>query len=344
MKIGNRRASFINYRNPGIFMITVNKRKGMPPFSRLVQKKEASFGLEGSDIGVRYFDLGFIIYHTLKDFNSLTPSIEIRQYVIMPDHLHILLQITKEMQKPLGDAIAAFKRRISIQAHESGLTLNGINGIFEPGFNDQYLRYDRSLNDIYQYIKKNPERLWKIKQNPEFFTSQRNRILNGRRCQLYGNLNLLANPFKSAVVVHRRDSAEELNRKKELWRYVLMNGGVLVGAFVAPAEKAIFMGAAKYGGKIILISNKAYSNREKPHKKLYELCAKGQLLIITPEMTPALPLSPSWTPKSHSPKTAVSQSPAWAPKSQKKKPISREECLQFNAFAEALAGAPTSAD
>lgn len=305
MKIGNSRAPFIDYSQPGIFMITVNKIKDLPPFSYLmVVSREPQ-----EKIGVKYHDLGFIIYNVLKNFKIICPDIEIRQYIIMPDHLHILMQITHPLNATLGDYIAIFKREIFLRSEQASLQLNGHRSIFENGFNDQFLRWDRSLNVIYEYIRKNPERLWKIKQDPLYFSRISDRIINGKHCSLYGNLNLLANPFMSEVIIHRKDTREELSRKKELWRYVLANGGVLVGAFISDAEKEIFKGAANYGGKIILISNRGLAKREKPTGELFKLCSKGQLLIIAPELT----VKPS------------------------EKGITREDCLQLNAFAESVA-------
>lgn len=304
MRIGNRRAPFIDYSTPGIFMITVNEVKGLPPFSRL-----AVIG-SGSEekIGVRYNDLGFVVYHALKNFKTISPDIEIMQYVIMPDHLHFLLQIKKPLESPLGDYIALFKRNIFLKAEKAPIRLNEKRSIFEPGFNDQFLRDDRNLNIIYSYIRENPMRLWKIKQDPQYFSRITDRLINGRNCCIYGNLNLLSNPFICEVVIHRKDTAKELARKKELWRYILANGGVLAGAFISEAEKEIFRGAARYGGKLILVSNKGLGKREKPTGELFRLCSNGQLLIIAPELI-----------------VATSE-----------KGITREECLQLNSFAASL--------
>lgn len=305
MKIGNRRAPFINYSKPGIFMITVNELKGLPPFSRLAVKY---WGKE-KVIGVKYYDLGFVVYNSLKNFKAICPDIEIRQYVIMPDHLHILLQIMKPLDDPLGNFIAKFKRKIFTEAEKASISLKGNRSIFEPGFNDQFLRWDRNLNIIYEYIRKNPERLWKIKQDPLYFSRVYDKSIKGTNCSLFGNLSLLYNPFICEVVIHRKDTPKELNRKKEIWRYILANGGVLVGAFISEAEKEIFRGAAEYGGKLILVSNRGFDKREKPSGMLFNLCSKGQLLIISPE----LGMAPS------------------------ARGITRQECLLLNEFATGIA-------
>lgn len=281
MKIGNRRASFIDYKKPGIFMITVNKSPGISPFSvvnpSMVAGQQAQVSIKDvvsrqtETISVRpdYTDLGYCIYRSLKEFDRICQKIKIRQYIIMPDHLHVLLEITQPLEEPLGNY----------------------------------------MGRIYNYIRTNPYRLYVRLRHPEFFTKIEKMVLAGEECSVYGNLNLLHNPFIYPVVIHRRDTEAIMERNKELWRYVLCNGGVLAGGFIAPKEKAIFKGAAAYGGKLILISNRAFGEREKPGGALFKLCETGRLLIISPKMD-------------------------FGPKGDR---ISRRECLHMNSFAGRLA-------
>lgn len=310
MRIGNHRAPFIDYRKPGIFMITVNRLPGLSDFSRLrVETAESN-----TKIGVNYHALGFCVFHALKDFKAITPRIEVMQYVIMPNHLHFLLEIKETMERALGDYIAVFKRKIFLEASAKGLIPDNFQSIFEPGFNDQFLRSDRNLNTIYEYIRSNPYRLWAIRTHTEYFRRINETKILDTDCSLYGNLTLLQNPFIYPVVIHRKDTEAQLAKKMEIWRYVLVNGGVLAGAFISKAEKKIFEGAAQYGGKIILIQNKAFEKKEKPSGQLFKLCEQGQLLIISPKME--FPIS--------------------------EKGISRQECLAMNAFAERLSASRLS--
>lgn len=307
MKIGNRRARFLNYHLPGIYMVTLGKEDGCPDFSHIVAKN--SPGSQTPDVRCRYHNVGFAIYHVLRDFSKITPKIVILQYVIMPDHVHLLLQIREETARALGEYISVFKRSVFKEALEKGYLPVGSVRVFRSGFNDQFLRSDRNLQTLYDYIRNNPYRLWVRREHPERFRRISGKLLDGIDCNLYGNAHLLANPFLYPVVIHRKDSESELERKKELWRYALANGGVLVGAFISKSEHKIFNGAASYGGRIILISNKTFAEREKPSGKLFELCEAGQLLIISPKME--IPVS--------------------------EKGISRQECLFMNSFAESLA-------
>ena len=306
MRIGNRRGPFIDYHKPGIFMITMNKLPALPDFSRLSVSHNNR--LE-PNVKTLYHKLGFAIYDALLNFGKITPDVAIEQYVIMPDHIHFIVRIIRENHRHLGRHLAMFKRNVFENARKRGLVRPGFDSIFVPGFNDQFLRYDRSLDVLYQYVRNNPHRLWVRKDKPENFKRINSAIIRGVECQLYGNLHLLDNPFIYPVVIHRRDTEEYLEKKKELWRYALCNGGVLVSPFISKAEKNIFKGAAQWGGKLILISNQELANREKPSKALFELCEKGQLLIIAPKMD----LPPT------------------------DKDLSRAECLFMNGLAEKIA-------
>lgn len=287
-------------------MITMNKSPFVPDFSSL-RVKPGCAGMKEA-VGVAYSPLGLLIFRLLKNLRTINSSILIRQYKIMPDHLHILLEIKEKLAEPLGHYIAIFKRRVTLAAQQARVLPPEITGVFETGFNDQFLRSNRSLDAFYVYIRENPYRLWVRLTYPEFFRRINSKSLCGYDCSLYGNFQLLNNPAMETVVIHRKDTPEELRKKKLLWKYIIDNAGVIVGAFVADGEKKVFDYASETSGKIILIQNKGLEKREKPHKKLFELCERGQLLIVSPKFG----IEPSM------------------------KGITRQECLLMNGFAEKL--------
>ena len=101
-------------------------------------------------------------------------------------------------------------------------------------------------------------------------------------CQAYGNIHLLDNPFKDQVIVHRADDGETFLANKDRWLHTAANGGVLVSPFISQREKSIRKEAESSGSRFILITNRPFSEREKPSGKDFDLCAQGRLLIIAP--------------------------------------------------------------
>lgn len=274
---GNYRAPFINYRNPGIFMITMLKANQIPYFSTIVHtEKKGFFG----NAKVILSPLGKIVEEYLFKFSSFFDDIYVVQFIIMPDHIHFIVQIKKRLNETLGANLARFKRLVFHAANERSLIPLKYKSLFLEGFNDQFLRRDRSLNVLFQYVRENPQRYIRRKLQPDFFVKSENINLAGENCQTYGNNFLLKNPFISPVIIHRKDSQIELEKKIIDWQYIMNNGGVLIGAFISKKEKEILSLAIKNEAKIILIRNKLLKDREKPTGKIFKMCEKGLLLMI----------------------------------------------------------------
>lgn len=281
-KIGNRRGSFINYRKPGIFMLTLNKHEEIPYFSKIIRNQLEPDPFKS--IRPDYSPLGYVIFNTLRNFREINPAIHIRQYVIMPDHLHIITQITEQLEQPLGNYISIFKKVINKSAIEKSI-LKEPGTVFERGFNDQFLTGGRNLDTLYQYIKKNPYWWWRRWENPEYFRRINEMVIGDYNCSLYGNPALLEEPFIYPVVVHRADVATGvLEKKMEIYDYAIANGGVLVGYFISEYEKQIFQKAYEEQGKVIKLSDRNFASRQKPTGRDLEMCDYGNMLEITPDL------------------------------------------------------------
>lgn len=279
-------------------MVTISKNRSAPVFSYLAGDIAITPGQPGAPYVIAT-PIGKAIKEILRNFDRIEPNIKIMQYSLMPDHVHILLFVTNPTQEVLGRIIARFKVAVNKAA--------GMNGVFDNGFNDQILKTTRSLNCLFRYIRENPYRLAVRRSRPDFFRRVSRLDIGGVSYQAYGNLHLLANPFKEAVVVHRRDTPQERERCCQLWLYTAVGGGVLVSPFISPAEKAIRAEADALGGRTILITDHPFPDRFKPAARDFALCCAGRLLIISDP-----PATPSQT-------------------------LSRSHCLHMNALAQILA-------
>lgn len=252
-------------------MLTLKKRAGVPDFGliagdyRLKPKEPGAAHLSSSAVGNA-------VKQVMRSFFDEEPNIRLLQYALMPDHLHLLLFVQATTAEILGRIVARFKVAVN--------TTCGIEQVFETGFNDQILKPSRTLTTLYEYLQDNPRRLAVRIARPDYFCRVNNLNINGKSCQAYGNFQLLANPFKAQVVVHRADTPQERKRNAEEWIYTVANGGVLVSPFISPAEKEIRALAEELDGKIILIKSGIMPQRWKPAAHDFELCEAGKLLII----------------------------------------------------------------
>ena len=297
-----KRAYWHDYRSPGRYLITLSKSRAVPPLSEIEGDWRLPVGASGSS-HTRWSSIGRAIADMIYGMRNIHPALKAEQYVVMPDHVHILLCVQSMLPEHLGFYIARFKNAINVAS--------GSNHIFEYGFNDQIVSNKRNLQALFDYVRSNPYRLAVRRANPDFFTRRNNISIGNHECITYGNMHLLDNPFKDQVIVHRADTYDLLAKRRKEWLYNAVNGGVLVSPFISQAEKAIRAEAESFGGHLILITYETFGDRYKPAAHDFALCAAGRLLIISL----ALP-----------PKTR----------------LSREICMQMNAVAQVIASRPSS--
>ena len=264
-------------------MITLTKLPGIPNFGAVAGDARIKPGNRGC-AEIQLSPIGRIIRNCIHEFSLLDSRVRVLQYAVMPDHIHILVFVTKQMEKPLGALIARWKVTVN--------RTRGGEAVFNEGYNDQILKPGRSLDTLFRYIKENPHRLAARQQFPEYFRRCYNVLIEGKRYNTYGNFFLLKNPFKEQVIVHRRDSESEHETNRHRWMYCASNGGVLISPFISTKEKEIRRQAESLGGSIILIIPEAFGSRFKPAAHDFQQCEQGKLLIIaTAQSADRQPLS-----------------------------------------------------
>lgn len=296
-----RRANRHNYSWPGFYLITLVSRGHRPLFGSLIDLPPASPEVKLSPLGVR------IASKEAKVITEAYPMVAVRHFTVMPDHLHIILQVKDRLPKGkhLGIVVNGFK---SGCRHAFRELHNHADTIFEESYNDRILYNYGQLKAWFQYLNDNPRRLAIKHRMPELFKVRRKIPVNGHICDAVGNMFLLDIPDKMCVVVHRADSDADFARKKENWLNFGEGGGVLVSAAISPREKLVMREAIGRGYGMIVVRNEGMDNFYKPSGEAFDACARGQLLQLTP------------FPENFSSKT-----------------ITRRECLYLNDFATKIA-------
>lgn len=142
----NRLADF-DYSTPSAYFITIctEKRKN----------------LFWSDVGaiidrpqeIPLTEHGKIVDFYIKDIANHYPAISVDHYVIMPNHIHMLLQIHtdcggRSMIAPtISTVVRLFKGAVSKQVGAS---------IWQKGFHDHVVRSETDYLEIWNYIEGNP--------------------------------------------------------------------------------------------------------------------------------------------------------------------------------------------
>ena len=89
---------------------------------------------------VRQSTVGRIIIKELKNWAAIYPFIQIYQYCIMPDHVHILFRVKEYTDMPITSYVGRFISAVS-RAYGKG-------SVFVPGINDRIIHHNRSVHTV----------------------------------------------------------------------------------------------------------------------------------------------------------------------------------------------------
>ena len=139
--------------------------------------------------------LGEAILAHWKRIGEFTPEIRPLFCQIMPDHLHAILEVTRPMARPLGNAIGGFKtgceriyqgfcrvpRACALGTGQGALGTGqgacalgtGQARLFAEGFQDSILFHARQLDNMFGYLRDNPRRLAVKRLFPDLFRAVR---------------------------------------------------------------------------------------------------------------------------------------------------------------------------
>lgn len=289
-----RRALWHDYHLPSFYLITLMKKESpdVPSFSSLIKKDN-----EGVD--VKFSWSGWAIYNAIQKFSEEYPFIKLGRYVIMPDHVHLIMQVTEKTQESLGFYINRLKT-YSTQCFRSKSQVKSPSeeSVFEHGFNDRILTQEGQLKNWNNYVLDNPRRLWLMINIPDYFSRS---FLFASECHSYlwdlsvnkedskvmphkfptfGNAQLLRYPEKTVIRFSSRFSKEELEKREETVARVAKNGGVLVTPAIHEEEKRLLKEGLLLGGKAIKIIGYGFPAREKPQGEDFHHCAEGRMLLF----------------------------------------------------------------
>lgn len=288
----HRRAIAHDYLAPFIYHIIIKKAPECDPFGTIIGDARIAPGNPGC-ARIEESKLGKIIVKAILHFPYEFRILKLLQFCVMPDHVHMLIQVMFRSDKHPDFYIDSLISRIASKYSEMMDRVITPEDIFERGYCDKPLYDNRSLDGLFKYIRENPHRLAMRQQFPQFFQRTRKLRIAEKEYEAYGNLFLFRNPDKEPVKISRKFTPEEKRELKRGWRGAAARGTVLVSPFISKEEKEIRAAAEATGAKLILIIHEAFPERFKPAAHDFELCSAGRLLIISLGLPIGTPLSRS---------------------------------------------------
>ena len=166
-----------DYRQPCIYVVTIvcaDRRARLfgeievlcdGEWLSIAEARQAKPGPDEIEARVALSALGKAVFAHFRRIGDFTPEIVPIFCAVMPDHLHLLLRVTREMARPLGNAIAGFKTGCEKIYARSG----GSGRLFAEGFVDHVIMREGQLAREFDYLRDNPRRAAVKALFPELF-------------------------------------------------------------------------------------------------------------------------------------------------------------------------------
>ncbi len=145
------------------------------------------------------------------------------------------------------------------------------------------------LPNTIRYIDMNPQRLATKRLRPGFFRVQRGIVIGGRSYDGVGNTTLLmAETFATvhvrSVMVRAAEQgdAEPLRNYKNSCVLAARKGTVMVSPFISTHEKQVMQVLLREQWPFICLTDNGFRDYYKPTDALFDACAAGRVLILSP--------------------------------------------------------------
>lgn len=143
----NRKQNF-DYSENNIYFITSCCKERIHHFGEIIENE------------MHRNEFGEIAHKQMLWLAQEYPYIKLHNFIVMPNHVHILIEIVKDnlnmpsiKLKSLSSLIGAFKTTSSKKIHLAG----NKNFYWQRSFHDHIVRNTSTYNKIFSYIKDNPK-------------------------------------------------------------------------------------------------------------------------------------------------------------------------------------------
>ena len=237
------------------------------------------------------------------------PAIRILQFCLMPDHLHAVIHVTRTMETSIRAVIRGYWQGVkklgrayssslaselnSEKSNEGAEATAGEGGFPFPVFTERPfirpLSRRGQLATMIRYVQMNPIRLATKRLHPGYFRVQKGIGIGGRSYDGVGNAALLmAGAYAPVHVRHelvdkaRQGNDQELRNYKNGCVLAARRAVVMTSPFISPDEKQVMQVLLRERRPFILLTDNGFRDYYKPADVLFDACAEGRLLILSP--------------------------------------------------------------
>ena len=251
--------------------------------------------------------LGIKVKESLERMPQVEPKIELVCYSIMPNHIHFIIAVRGELNRPIGTIIRSFMGATSRSLHmlkaEGKIQWNSAAAsiarkastekpsLWQPGYCIGICHTEQKLHTRIGYVIENPFFGILETERHDFMKRTMMLTIKGRRYSGYGNMLLLKEPDRLQVFCHRNHPVthepyhltQDFREEKQAILNAASDGVVIVTPGISPCEADIMWSVLQNGGFVINIQQEEIpiSDKWHPEKERRIYCSQGQMLVLS---------------------------------------------------------------
>lgn len=143
------RVKLYNYSLPGMYFITICIQNRKCILSKIKDKR------------IFLTSYGEIVNQEINNTEKMRKNVRINYYVIMPNHIHMIIEITGEGTRHRAPTVEKFQKPTSnsiptiIRLFKASVTMK-TGRIFQRNYYEHIIRNEKEYYEIIKYIKENP--------------------------------------------------------------------------------------------------------------------------------------------------------------------------------------------
>lgn len=130
----NPRLKDFDYTLGGYYFITICTKNKAHYFGEIMNEE------------MKINDIGKLAYNCIEKIEEIYKTVKIDKFVVMPNHIHMIMIINKETEISIYRVIKQYKEYITKQIKES---------IWQKSYYDHIIRNEKDYLRIWQYIDEN---------------------------------------------------------------------------------------------------------------------------------------------------------------------------------------------
>lgn len=262
-----------DYRGRAIYHFTLVVEERYPLFGVLIGDSPETANISLNAFGRRVHQM---LRNLPEFYGEKGFSLKILAIKVMPDHIHLVIQVLEPLPKSIGAVIRGFKsactklykqeyfpsgdnaaemhaavdgREPSKETEAAADALVHFARIFAGRgsiwqqdaayYHERILHAPGQLHRMIAYVKDNPRRLWLKKHNPDLFKMHRQTEVGGLSFTSLGNHFLLDWPDRQMVEMSRSATDEQVEQQLKKALTAARNGTITYTAVISKGEQRI---------------------------------------------------------------------------------------------------------